>query len=211
MNQKTIEDFRNIHAGETVLLVGNGENLNLTPPELFHLPSIGMNTIHKYQGWRPTYYTGVDNRLMREFGKEVSEKYSDIPKFVPMDLKEWNGNNFVHFYHLPKDLKDGWKPDTLKDGITYHSSMHVAMQLAYWMGFKTLLMIGVSHKPDDGQPHFWGRDEGMPKQAPLKDFLMGYEVLTKGMRERGVAVINISVETYVPNEVLPRGNWKEWL
>jgi len=108
-------------------------------------------------------------------------------------------------------LKDGWKPETLKDGITYHASMHVAMQLAYWMGAKTILMIGVHHDPKDGRPHFWGIDEGQPAKVPLQDFLMGYEVLTKGMRERRIAVINISIGTHVPSEILPRGNWKDWL
>lgn len=202
--------FRNIHKGETALLVGNGVNLKLTPPELFNLPSIGMNTIHQYEGWKPTYYTAVDNRVMREFGKEVSEKYSDIPKFIPVGLKEWQGDNFVIFNHLADDLKRGWKPSTLQDGITYHSSMHVAMQLAYWMGFTTLLMIGIHHKPGEGQEHFWGRDEGMPNILPVDDWLTGYEVLTSGMKSKGVTVLNISEDTHVPESVLPRGNWREW-
>lgn len=204
-------DYKDIHKGETALLVGNGENLHLTPPELFEYRSFGMNTIHKYEGWMPNYYTAVDNRLMREFGKDVESKFRYIPKFIPTGLKEWQGDNFVIFNHLAHSLKDGWKPETLKDGITYHSSMHVAMQLAYWMGFKTLLIIGVSHNPENGQPHFWGDDEGMPKNPPLKDFLMGYDVLVKGMQERKVEVINISVNTHVPNEIIPRGNWKDWL
>ena len=64
--------FRDIHKGETALLVGNGTNLSLTPPFLFNYPAFGMNTIHKYEGWKPKYYTGVDNRLMREFGKDIA-------------------------------------------------------------------------------------------------------------------------------------------
>jgi hypothetical protein len=170
-----------------------------------------MNTIHKYEGWKPNYYTGVDNRLMREFGKEIADKYCEIPKFIPTGLKDWQGDNFVIFNHLANDLKNGWKPETLKDGITYHASMHVAIQLAYWMGFTTLLMIGVSHDPQDGQPHFWGRDEGMPKTVPLSDFFMGYKVLVKGMKERGVNIVNISENTHVPSEIIPRGNWKDYL
>ena len=203
--------FRNIHKGEVALLVGNGVNLKLTPPELFNLPALGMNTIYQYEGWKPTYYTAVDNRVMREFGKEIAEKYRDIPKFVPVGLKEWQGENFVVFNHLANDLKRGWKPNTLPDGITYHSSMHVAMQLAYWMGFTTLLMIGVHHKPGEGQAHFWGRDEGMPDILPVSDWLMGYEVLVNGMKSKGITVLNISEDTHVPENILPRGNWKDWL
>jgi len=202
--------FRNIHKGETALLVGNGTNLSLTPPFLFNYPAFGMNTIHKYEGWKPKYYTGVDNRLMREFGKDIAEKYKDIYKFVPSGLKDWQGENFVIFNHLAKDLQDGWKPETLQDGITYHNVMHVAMQLAYWMGFTTLLMIGVHHKPDSGQSHFWGMDTGMPNQVPLSDWVNGYKTLVTGMKERGVTVLNISERTYLAEDVIPRGKWKDW-
>lgn len=202
--------FRNIHKGETALLVGNGTNLSLTPPFLFNYPAFGMNTIHKYEGWKPKYYTGVDNRLMREFGKDIAEKYKDIYKFIPSGLKDWQGENFVIFNHLAKDLQDGWKPETLQDGITYHNVMHVAMQLAYWMGFTTLLMIGVHHKPDNGQSHFWGKDTGMPNKVPITDWVNGYKTLVTGMKERGVTVLNISERTYLAEDVIPRGKWKDW-
>lgn len=202
--------FRDIHKGETALLVGNGTNLSLTPPFLFDYPAFGMNTIHKYEGWKPKYYTGVDNRLMREFGKDIAEKYKDIYKFIPSGLKDWQGENFVIFNHLAKDLQDGWKPETLQDGITYHNVMHVAMQLAYWMGFTTLLMIGVHHKPDNGQSHFWGKDTGMPNQVPLSDWVNGYKTLVTGMKERGVTVLNISERTYLAEDVIPRRKWKDW-
>lgn len=201
--------FRGIHKG-AVLLVGNGENLHLTPPEWFDLPSFGMNTIYRYEGWKPTYYTAVDNRVMREFGKEISEKYSDISKFIPTGLKDWQGENFIVFNHLADDLKRGWKPNTLQDGITYHSSMHVAMQLAFWMGFETLLMVGIHHKPGEARNHFWGSDMGMPVEVPVDDWMTGYSVLTEGMRQRGIKVLNISEDTYVPESILPRGRWKDW-
>jgi len=202
--------FRDIHKGETALLVGNGTNLSLTPPFLFNYPAFGMNTIHKYEGWKPKYYTGVDNRLMREFGKDIAEKYKDIYKFIPSGLRDWKGDNFIVFEHLANDLKNGWKPETLKDGITYHNVMHVALQLAYWMGFTTILMIGVHHKPDDGQSHFWGHDTGMPNRVPIEDWVNGYKVLADGMRARGVTVLNISENTYLSEEIIPRGNWKDW-
>ena len=204
-------EYRNTHAGETCLLVGNGGNLHLTPPAWFDYPAFGMNTIHKYTGWIPNFYTAVDNRVMREFGNEIAAKFTDVPKFIPAGLKDWQGDNFIIFNHLAKDLKDGWNPDTLKDGITYHSCMHVAMQLAYWMGFTTLLMIGVEHKPEDGRRHFWGEDEGMPHKLPMSDWFTGYEVLVKGMKERGVKVLNISAETYAPAEILPRADWREYV
>lgn len=204
------QDFHNRHKGETCLLVGNGKNLHLTPPNMFDLPSFGMNTIYRYEGWKPNYYTAVDNRVMREFGKEIAEKYADIPKFIPVGLKDWQGENFVIFNHLAADLKNGWKPETLQDGMTYHLSMHVAMQLAYWMGFTTLLMIGVHHKPNEARQHFWGVDEGMAENVPVNDWMNGYKTLVDGMFVRGITILNISESTHVPADVLPRGDWRDW-
>jgi hypothetical protein len=56
-------DFYNLHSGETCLIVGVAPNLKLTPPELFNYPSFSVNTIYHYEGWKPTYYVGVDERL----------------------------------------------------------------------------------------------------------------------------------------------------
>jgi hypothetical protein len=210
-----ISHFHNLHAGETALLVGNGKNLRLTPPEWFNYPSIGMNTIHLYEGWKPTYYTAVDSRVMREFGKAIADRYADIPKFIPRpNLDAWKGENFYRFYHRPGPLVSvTGKPMNYRDimtdeGISYGNIMHVAMQLAAWMGFTTLLMIGIEHKPLYAQDHFWGCDHGMSATPPVEQWLVGYADIIKHMG--GVKVLNISQDTYVPDYVIPRGNWEDW-
>lgn len=205
-----MQEFRNIHTGGTALLVGNGANLHLTPPAWFDYPAFGMNTIHRYEGWTPTYYTTVDNRVYREFRKEIVSKFADLPKFIPTpNLDMWQGENFYRFTHKPGELKDGWNPD-LSTGLTFKNIMHVAMQLAYWMGFTTLLLIGVEHKPEEHKSHFWGEDVNMPGTPPLSEWLDCYRVLVQGLKLRGVRVLNISEKTYVPETVLPRGDWREW-
>ena len=176
-----------------------------------------MNTIHKYEGWKPTYYTAVDSRVMREFGAEIAEKYADTPKFVPRpNLDAWQGENFYRFYHRPGALfpRNG-KPmhyDKLMsdDGISYGSVMHVAMQIAAWMGFTTLLMIGVEHKPMKGQDHFWGCDHGMSATPPVQQWLDGYKELVEHMSAAGIKVLNISENTHVDEEYLPRDDWRKW-
>lgn len=216
---KDITHFHNLHKGETVLLVGNGPNLHLTPPFWFDYPAFGMNTIHLYEteGWIPDYYTAVDSRVMFEFGKAVAEKYKDVPKFVPYpNLDKWQGENFYRFYHRPGILwpENQWKiwPSGLltENGITYGSCMHVAMQIAYYMGFTTMLMIGIKHQDRKGNDHFWGADHGMPADPPRDDWYKGYVDLVKGMAEQGVNVFNISPETCTPENILPRDDWRKY-
>ncbi len=214
-----ITRFHNLHKGETCLLVGNGPNLSLTPPELFDLPSIGMNTIHLYEGWKPTYYTAVDSRVMREFGADIGAKYRDIPKFVPYpNLDAWQGDNFYRFYFRPGPLwpdnqRKLWPSGLLtSDGISYSNIMHVAMQIAYYMGFSTMLMIGVQHRENKARMHFWGEDqktEANPAHV-ARQWLPGYNELVDGFAEQGVRALNISEDTAVPENILPRDDWRNY-
>lgn len=213
---RDLSQFRNIHAGETALLVGNGINLHCTPPAWFDYPSFGMNTIHLYEGWKPNYYAAVDDRIMREFGAGVMARFSDIPKFIPTPtLDRWQGENFHRFYYRHGQLWRKaygriWNPDALERSIQYANVMHVAMQLAFYMGFTTLLIIGMQHKPDHAQDHFWGIDPAPGVGSHLHNWFDGYEQLSNDMAARGVKVINISEDTYVSDAIIPRGNWREW-
>jgi hypothetical protein len=208
-----MERFHKSHAGETCLLVGNGNNLHSTPPAWFDYPSFGMNTIHLYEGWKPTYYCAVDQRVHREFGKAINEKYGDIPKFIPRpNLDAWQGDKFYRFLHRPGELmiggrNAGQKESLTTHGISYWNVMHVAIQVAWYMGFTTMLMIGVEHKPFKAQVHFWGTDHGMPATQDTESWFEGYKVLS---RQADFELINISQDTHCPEDVLRRGDWREW-
>ena len=211
---RDISRFRGIHAGETCLLVGNGANLHLTPPEWFDYPAFGCNTIHKYEGWRPDYYVAVDNRVAKEFGGAVCEKLPSTPKIVPVPrLQKWNGENFYTFPNWPGPLWEKrrgaiWQ-NNIMEGLTYGNVMHAMIKLAYWMGFTTMLIIGMQHQPNAAKLHFWGHDAGMGEPI-LAEWLEGYRQLADALKARGVKILNISEDTYVPNEILPRGDWREW-
>lgn len=209
-----IADFYNYHRGETCLIVGVGSNLELTPPEWFDYPSFGVNTIYKREGtWKPTYYVGVDERLEREDGAAISEIYRGVIKFIPYpDRDSWKGENFYRFYHRAGDVIVGGRlpnqPRALTDiGIGYRKIMEAVMQIAWHMGFTTMLMIGVQHKPGAYRQHFWGLDKESVEQ-PQDFWFEGYKEMVNAMN--GIRVLNISEDTYVPDAVLPRGDYRDW-
>lgn len=210
-----ITKFHDLHKGETCLLVGVAPNLKLTPPEIFHYPSISVNSIIKYEGWKPTYYVGVDERLRVENGNEICRLYKDIPKFFPSpDWDELQGENIYRFKHRQGgSLYIGGQSATQKEsltkfGITYYRVMGAAMQIAMYMGFSTLLMIGVQHKEGAPTEHFWGNDAGAVADQPMSHWLEEYGQWARGS---GMKVLNISVDTYVPENVLPRDSYKNWI
>ncbi len=215
-----LKDIHELHKGETCLIVGVGPNLTLTPPEWFDYPSFGVNTIYRYEGWEPTYYVGVDDRLRIEDGEAILERYPHVPKFFPLpDWHDLKGENIIHFQHRQgSDLTYGYydarHPEALMPGmgITYFRIMDAVFQIAWHMGFKTMLMIGVQHKPNEGEDedraHFWGVDEKAIADQPFDWWFKGYQHWAQTMK--GVSVLNISEDTYVPEDVLPRDDWRHW-
>lgn len=215
-----LADFHNYHKGETCLIVGVGPNLELTPPEWFDYPSFGVNTIYKREGeWRPTYYVGVDERLRLEDGAAIVEKYRDIPKFFPApDWDALQGENIYRFRHEQRiDFLVGGQSPAMKEaltrhGIAYRRIMDAVFQIAWHMGFTTMLMIGIQHKPNQGndedRAHFWGIDTKAVPDQPFDWWFDGYRFFANAMK--GVRVLNISEDTYVPENILPRADWRQF-
>ena len=206
-----IADFYQRHTGETCLLVGNGPNLGLTPPERFDLPSFGMNTAHLWDGdWIPTYYVTVDQRVMREFGDAIVEKFADVPKFIPRpNLNKWQGPNFYRYLHRPGEMNlDAKRKKSLpEDGITYRNVMHAGIQVALYMGFTKMLIVGMQHRPHKAQLHFWGTDHGMMAMH-YQDWIDGYKFFVDSLQD--VDILNISEDTCVSEDIIPRDDWRKY-
>ncbi len=210
-----LENFWNLHRGQTCLIAGLGENLKLTPPEWFNYPSFSVNTILRYEGWRPTFYVGLDHRLKVENGDEIKEKYWDIPKFIPTpDWDDFECPNCYRFVHRTGALYVGGQLASNREaltrhGIGYYRVMDAVFQIAWHMGFTTMLVVGVQHKPNAEKNHFWGLDPGTIIGQPIEYWFEGYRYFShEGMG--GVRVLNISENTYVPENVMPRDDWQKW-
>jgi hypothetical protein len=74
-----------------------------------------------------------------------------------------------------------------------------------------MLMIGVQHKPNEGRhddtAHFWGADTKAVQDQPNTWWFDGYLYFSN---VRGFRVLNISEDTYVPESVIPRDDWRRW-
>lgn len=209
-------DFYNKHQGETCLIVGVGPNLNLTPPEWFDYPSLSCNSIFMHETWKPDYYVGVDKRLWVENTEKIMECLPDVPKFLPSPSYDElvQGPNLVRFKHyhssgygvggqLPTD-----KAALTTRGITYQRVMGAVFQIAYYMGFTRMLIIGMSHKPDDARAHFYGTDHGTIVDQPINHWFDEYRHWAH--HSSRVEVLNISADTHVPENVIPRDDWRKW-
>lgn len=197
------------------MICGVGPNLELTPPELFPFPSFGVNTIYKRDNWTPTYFVGVDERLKLDDGAAIVEKYKGIPKFFPSpDWDDLQGENVYRFKHRTGgELTIGGQSPLdvnalTRWGITYYRIMDAVFQIAAWMGFTTLLCVGFSHKAEPKHRRlFWGIDEReVSPNFEWEEY--GYQYFSRALPVR---ILNVSQDTHVPETVLVRDDWQNWI
>ena len=211
-----LSDFYNHHKGQTCLIAGMGPNLKLTPPEWFNYTSFSVNTIYMYEGWKPTYYAAVDLDMLKLYDTDVTKKYNDVTKFFPRpDFDELQGDNIYRFYHRDCNYwVGGMRANDAKaltrDGIGYKRIWDCVLQLVWHMGFTTVLFIGISHKPETRNVHFWGFEPRDPEYAGFEYETLGLQHFTRVLQTEGVTLLNLSEDTYLPENVMPRDDWRNW-
>ena len=142
------QDCYEKHEGETCLIIGNGPSLKSVPREfLLRYPSFGTNRIYLMDGFTPTYYCSVNPLVIQQFIGDIAE--INAPKFLPAaycfddTCLPLNSSGIVAF----SQDASSW----IYEG---HTVTFVCMQIAFYMGFKTILLVGVDHKfTFDGRPN----------------------------------------------------------
>lgn len=135
----TWSDLKDSHAGETGLIIGNGPSLRDVPVNFLEkYPSFGTNRIYLLRGFVPTYYCAVNPLVISQFAEDIA----GIPatKFIPggycfdESCLPLNSSGIVTF----SQDAGAW----IYEG---HTVTFVCMQIAYFMGFETILLVGVDH------------------------------------------------------------------
>jgi len=214
--------FKDAHRGETGIVIGNGPSLATVPVSfLKSYPSFGSNRI-----WRilyPTYYCCTDPLDLAK-NRDVINAMTG-PKFVRA------GNN-VDGYQLEVVLDNNhpaWLTFSLDpavppiyDGCTV---TYIALQLAYYMGFTTVLLVGVDHRytwkgdrftqqvGDGNDPNHWAKDYHLPGEIWQPPNLVrneqSYRIALKTYEQWGRRIINLTEGTAL--DVFEKGNLSEWL
>jgi len=203
-----ISDFWNKHQGETCLIIANGPGLRDIPLEFLQsYLSFGTNLIYKLVGFTPTYYTAVDQKVLIPLAKTFETRLP-VPKFVPDGFVDYQARPVYYFHQRPGEVWDG-NIDGInmltRPGIAYKSITHVALQLAYYMGFTTMLIVGLDHT-DDGM-HFYGNGY---KLVDLGAIDKGYHTLARAFREAKKPRHIINISTATNTQAFERGEWQEY-
>ncbi len=146
--ENKIKKIKNKHRGEVGYLIANGPSLNnINLNRLKKYPTIGMNRIY-LKNFKPTYYVVEDHMLAEDNAEEISNlKGSEM--FIPRDLsyciKNNSGNIIYTNMHRRYDNFPQFGRNFSKDCYWGGTVTYYGMQLAYYLGFKKLYIVGLDH------------------------------------------------------------------
>lgn len=161
-----ISKFLNTHLGETCTIIGNGPSLKHVPNMwLDKYPTFGSNKI--YLKYIPTYYV-CTNPLILKQNKSAIEML-DCEKFARAGFIDsgnpLNINPVKEFSTRPYE----W----VYEGYTV---TFVSLQLAYYFGFTTVLLVGIDHRYEyNGKPNQKNVYEGDDVNHFHPDYFKGQE------------------------------------
>jgi hypothetical protein len=223
-SRRKLAALKDIHKGERCFIIGNGPSLKKTDLDKLRAEyTFGMNRFFlafSDLGFQTTYYLTVNDLVIEQSAAEIQTL--KMPKFVSWRARKWlQLEENIHFLHAtytgPKFARD--VRGRLWEGATV---TYTALQLAYHMGFRKVILIGVDHKfstkgkpnvtvvsqgddPDHFHPGYFGK--GFRWQLPdLETSERAYCIARQTYEQDGREVMDATVDGRL--EVFPKVNYE---
>ena len=154
---KRIAQYEGKYAGRRCFFIGNGPSLRAEDLTALHEAgeiTFGFNRIYNIfdqTPWRPDFYISQDEKMLSGCAG-VIDGLSFQEKFVPIQLNWWHGIDIADgaWFNMAGQREEDPLQFLFSDdiaGCIYNSStgMYTAAQIAAYMGFKEIYLIGVDH------------------------------------------------------------------
>ncbi|WP_071515516.1 FkbM family methyltransferase [Geitlerinema sp. PCC 9228] len=225
-SQRKLKQFKDIHKGERCVIIGNGPSLNkMDLSFLKNETCFGTNRIYlgfEKWGFTPTYYVTVNKLVIEQSVEEILN--IPCPKFISNKGIPYipNQEDIMFIKTLPYH-GEPFSSNPL-EGINEGSTVtYVAMQLAYYMGFDTVVLIGVDHNfvtkgqphkevvsqgedPNHFHPNYFGK--GTKWHLPdLETSEKHYQIANEKFKAEGRTIIDATLDGHC--QVFPKKHYKE--
>jgi hypothetical protein len=154
---RRLPKFQNTHVGQRCFIIGNGPSLKNTDLSLLkNEVTFGLNRIYMNfdaMGFETTYHVVVNELVVEQCATEIAAL--KMPKFMGWHCRDlMDRKTDTTFLHTRSGLRS-WFFTDLTEGCWEGSTVTmVAIQLAYYMGFREVVLIGVDHSYKfEGNPH----------------------------------------------------------
>ena len=211
-SRERMYEMMDIHRGERCFIIGNGPSLKDTDlSKLKGECTFGMNRIYLMfpeLGFSTTYFVSINDLVIEQCAEEIAAL--PIPKFIA-----WHSNPY--FQRFPDEMIFLYTTYTgprfaydmtrrIWEGATV---TNVALQLAFYMGFEQVILIGVDHNftnkgeanktvvsdgddPNHFDPRYFGK--GFRWQLPdLDTSEVGYTLARKAFEKTGRQVLDATI------------------
>lgn len=150
-----LKSLKGIHQGKRCFIIGNGPSLtsdDLDTLKAHNEITFAFNRIfHIFDStsWRPTYYISQDEKMLTGCQEEVGNLEPEI-KFIPAELQWYNGikikgSSLFHIENCDFSKKPLFSENIAKRIYNSRTVVYTAIQIAVYMGFKEIYLIGVDH------------------------------------------------------------------
>ena len=164
-SRRIVRGYKDRHAGERCFIIGNGPSLNhMDLKPLAGEFTFSLNRGYLYYdriGAPCTYLVAVNMHVLQQFSDEIAAL--DNTKFLAWGCRRWfQPDDRIAFLAGPtRNEPPRFSTDISTDFWAGATVTYVAMQLAYYMGFKQVILIGVDHNfATKGTPHKLVTSEG---------------------------------------------------
>lgn len=211
-SRRRMQELYNVHKGERCFIIGNGPSLKDTDlSRLKNEFTFGMNRIYLLfpeLDFTTTYFVSINDLVVEQCAVEIAAL--PIPKFIA-----WHANQY--FRGFPEDMiflyttytGPGFAYDMTRRIWEGATVTNVALQLAFYMGFEQVILIGVDHNfaskgdanktvisdgddPNHFDPRYFGK--GFRWQLPdLDTSEIGYVMARRAYEKAGRKVLDATV------------------
>lgn len=229
--QNILNKYHNIYQGKRCFILGNGPSL--TPEDLYKIRNevtFASNAIYRIfdkTNWRPTYYAifdeaaGNNQELVDKINRfsENNDKNTFRMKFF-REQGYWAYKQFnepkcmIRTWHSRKYLDNPKFSEDLTKGLyTIATVTYANMQIARWMGFDKIYLLGMDNRyafsqlrdgtivRNEGVKSYFGEDISagpIPKSAPATwEMDAAYEYAEKYSRTHGFRIFNATRGGYL--------------
>jgi len=207
-----LKALKDTHRGERCFVIGNGPSLRQTDlTRLRGEATFGVNRIYlafPEMGFSTSYYLCMNDLVIEQCAADIQTLR--MPKFIAWRSRRWlePSDNLYFLYTSYTGPKFGGADITrrLWEGATV---TNIALQVAFYLGFKQVILIGVDHNyttqgkpnstivsqgadPNHFNPNYFGKD--FRWQLPdLETSVRGYTMVRRAYETAGRQVVDATV------------------
>jgi hypothetical protein len=221
-----LESYRDLHLGKRCFILGNGPSLKNTDLSLLDDEiTFGLNRIYllfdesKFQS---TYLVSVNTLVIEQCAEEIQSL--EMPKFLTWRARNWlSEDENIIFLDTDYTGEPSFSKDMTRRVFEGSTVTYVALQLAYYMGFEEVILIGVDHNfktqgtaneaivsegddPNHFAPNYFGK--GFRWQLPdLEASEIAYRLAKETFEAEGRKVVDATIGGKL--DIFPRVDFQE--